>query len=300
MRNAAIISGGLHVAVITIAFIGLPSLFRPTPPVEEVVVEMVSLDKDLPKPKKKVPPKPPEKPKPPPKPEVKAPPPPPPPEPLELASKPPEPLPVPKPKPAPPKPVVKAKPKPEPKPEPKPAPPKVEAKAETKTPPPKPKRRPKPPPDELQAILKNLAKERQRHEKAPPKQQPKAKVAAAAPEKPTAPAMSQVEANRLQAQLADMVRRQVSPCWSLPAGAKNAEEMRIIIRVYLNPDGSLRGAPRVENTARMSTDSFFRAAAESAMRALLNPRCKLSLPVAYYDTWKEIALNFDPKQMLGP
>jgi len=56
---------------------------------------------------------------------------------------------------------------------------------------------------------------------------------------------------------------------------------------------------RIVDQGRMSTDSFFRAAAESAMRAVLNPRCNpLKLPREKYDVWKSFILNFNPKEML--
>ena len=66
----------------------------------------------------------------------------------------------------------------------------------------------------------------------------------------------------------------------------------------MNQDASVRNA-QVVDQARMMTDPFFRAAAESAMRAVLNPRCNpLRLPREKFDTWKSFILNFNPKEML--
>ena len=51
--------------------------------------------------------------------------------------------------------------------------------------------------------------------------------------------------------------------------------------------------------ARMNSDPFFRAAAESALRALSHPDCiPLKLPVGKYEVWKSFTFNFDPKNML--
>jgi hypothetical protein len=76
--------------------------------------------------------------------------------------------------------------------------------------------------------------------------------------------------------------------------------MNIEIRILLNPDGTLRGAPRIEDQARMSNDPFFRAVAESALRALRKPLCSpLKLPYSEYDEWKEIILTFNPREALG-
>ena len=45
---------------------------------------------------------------------------------------------------------------------------------------------------------------------------------------------------------------------------------------------------------------FFRAAAESALRAVNHPECKkLKVPEKKYKTWKEIILDFDPSQSIN-
>ena len=76
--------------------------------------------------------------------------------------------------------------------------------------------------------------------------------------------------------------------------------MNIEIRILLNPDGTLRGVPRIQDQARMTSDPFFRAVAESTLRALRNPLCSpLRLPFGEYDAWKEIILTFDPRKALG-
>ena len=50
----------------------------------------------------------------------------------------------------------------------------------------------------------------------------------------------------------------------------------------------------------MIRDRFYRAAAESAMRAVQNDKCSpLKLPPDKYDRWKEITLTFDPSKMVG-
>ncbi len=50
----------------------------------------------------------------------------------------------------------------------------------------------------------------------------------------------------------------------------------------------------------MGGDADFRAAAESALRAVLNPRCHpFALPREKYDSWKTMTLVFDPKEMFG-
>ena len=96
----------------------------------------------------------------------------------------------------------------------------------------------------------------------------------------------------------DAIRRQFYRCWIVPAGAKDLKKLVVSIRIKLNEDGE------VVNT-KLLTDSnlnnpFFRAASESAMRAVNHPECKkLQVPKKKYETWKEIILDFDPSQSLN-
>ena len=163
---------------------------------------------------------------------------------------------------------------------------------------PKPKPKPKPPPDRFQKLLKNLAKQKRKQDRAneKPPEEPRKKVVVAEPVKRLSP----LEQRRLAATIALLVKQQISACWSIPGGAKDVENMNIEIRILLNPDGTLRGAPRIQDRARMTSDPYFRAVAESALRALRNPLCSpLRLPFGEYDVWKEIILTFNPREALG-
>ena len=97
----------------------------------------------------------------------------------------------------------------------------------------------------------------------------------------------------------DAIRQQISSCWLVPAGAKNAADLVVEIEVTMNPDRTVRSY-KVVDSARMQSDPFFRSAAESAMRALKSPNCSpLQLPPEKYDTWKNFTITFDPKDMLS-
>lgn len=99
--------------------------------------------------------------------------------------------------------------------------------------------------------------------------------------------------------LSQSVKRQIAPCWSIPAGAQGSANMSVAIRIQLTPDGALAEAPRIEDSGRMTIDPFFRSVAESALRALRNPRCMpLKLPSDQYETWKDITFVFDPHEAL--
>jgi hypothetical protein len=95
----------------------------------------------------------------------------------------------------------------------------------------------------------------------------------------------------------DALRRQIEQCWNIPAGAKDAQNMIVEVRVEVNPDKTVRSAEIVPN-GQMS-DPFYRAAAESARRAILNPKCNpLMLPDGREESWKTMTLRFNPKDVL--
>jgi outer membrane biosynthesis protein TonB len=281
VRRAYVASAGLHLAVIALAFYGLPELFAPRHLEDQVVnVEVVSVQDAAPK----RPPEPPkEAPKPPPEPPKAAAPPPPPPPP------PPEPVRQPEPAPPPPKPEPVKQPEP-PKPKP-PEPQQVQRPA-----PPAPKPKPAPPPDQLATLLKNLKREKARVEQQDNRD---AKPSPPQPQPVPAPQVASIDQRRDAATLAAMVSQQITPCWNVPAGARDARDMRVGIRITLNPDGSLRGVPTIADRARMGTDGVFRAFGESAIRAL--QQCSpLRLPTEKYALWQDMIVNFDPKQLVGP
>lgn len=97
----------------------------------------------------------------------------------------------------------------------------------------------------------------------------------------------------------DLVRRQIERCWNVPAGVKNMHDLTVAVRVDMNRDGTPRSAV-VEDQTRMRVDPQFRTAAESALRAVLNPRCHpFKLPAEKYERWRTMTVVFDPKEMFG-
>ena len=96
----------------------------------------------------------------------------------------------------------------------------------------------------------------------------------------------------------DLVRQQISQCWNITSGARQADALSVEIEMKMNPDATVRQASVVD-TIRMNSDPYYRAAAESALRALSHPDCiPLKLPLDKYYMWKSFTFNFDPKNML--
>ncbi len=91
------------------------------------------------------------------------------------------------------------------------------------------------------------------------------------------------------------VREQVMQCWNPPFGASSDGSLAVRVHFTLNADGSLSGGPEVMNS---SSNPAFRAAADAATRAVR--RCSpLKLPAEAYDYWRQVNINFDPKDMMG-
>lgn len=104
-------------------------------------------------------------------------------------------------------------------------------------------------------------------------------------------------APRLTLSEIDAFRAQMQRCWSPPSGARDAEDLRILVRLSLTPNGAVSAGPVVVNRGRLG-DPFFRAAAESVLRAIR--RCQpFNMPVEKYASWRNIELTFDPSRMLG-
>jgi len=289
-RQSAIFSALLHVAVILIAFFGLPQFRRPLPALAPpIAIEVLTVAdvtnppkgrKDVPEEKKAEAEKPETRKTPAPAEEAK-------PKPVEKEPE--------KPKEAE-EPKVAAVPKlpeklpektEEPKPEPKatvePTTPRVKTKPKPKPEPPK--------PVDMASVLKNVAKLK--------KDAPVAeKEQAARPEPRGAP--NSISDKPLTISELDAIRRQIERCWNVPAGAKDAQEMVVEIHVEMNPDRTVR-TYTILNPGRMHSDTFFRSMAESAVRAIL--RCgrdqPLQLPPDKYDTWRSFTLSFNPREMLG-
>jgi hypothetical protein len=194
--------------------------------------------------------------------------------------------PAPKPKP---KKTVKVKPKPKPKPKKivkakKPKPKKVAA---------KPKAKPKPvakknkefDPDNIAALLNKV-----------PDAGPQ-KTAALEPKKKPQPAKGRSDGRDLSMTFneIDALRAKISQCWNPPVGGLGAEAIKVKLRLRLREDGALSREPEVVNRAG---SPFFRAAADAAVRAVM--QCQpYQLPARKYAMWRDMILNFDPKEMFG-
>lgn len=299
MGKGAILSGLLHGVVILLLLAGLPELFRreleppPVIPIEIVNIADITQAPDL-KVKPKVD-----------GPETKKEEKPEPPKPIPVVEKVPEPEPEPKPEPEPEK-----TPEPEPKPEPVPEP---EAIPEVTM-------------DDLLAPIEEEKKKEEKAQEKPkekPKDKPKEKKKKAKPKKDFMKLLNNIEktetssdgpaqqeqdenstsdhaANNISTVLSitelDLIRRQLAACWNVPAGARDAKDLKVHLRLEMDPDGTVRKAVVTGSTGN---ESYKQAAEDSALRAVRNPKCSpLKLPLDRYESWKVVTLTFDPQHIL--
>ena len=190
------------------------------------------------------------------------------------------------------------KPAPQPAPR-KPAPPKPKEQAETEEKTDKPKKAQKDQEQQdaqkqFQSVLKNLAEPRPATETKDDKDSDQSQDK----DKKQAKQGLASRAGRITMSEKQALRQQLSQCWNVLAGAKNADNLVVRLRLHMNPDRTVRSAELLDKR-RYDNNPQFRAAADSALRAVQNPNCSpLKLPPEKYDQWKVITIRFDPEQML--
>ncbi|EME68165.1 periplasmic protein TonB [Paramagnetospirillum caucaseum] len=302
-RESYVFSGLLHLALFLLAVFGLPQFWRELPMEEApIVVDIVPIgaktnppplqdNKPQPEPQKAEPEPPkPEPPKPEPKPEPKPAPPPPAPTPPAPPPPKPEPAPTPMPKPEP-KPEPKLEPPPPPKPEPRPEPPK----------------KPKDVKDELDSLLKSVDKKKPTPQDELDKLlKSTEKLKPAVPENKTATqtAPQSVRGSASHNPLEpvsmterDRIRAHIERFWNVPAGAKDADKLVVMIKVSVLPDGTVTSA-EVELNPVMMMNPYYQAAADSARRAV-RAASPLPIPADKYEQFRDFTLAFNPKFAAG-
>jgi outer membrane biosynthesis protein TonB len=283
-KQGLIISGAMHFIMLLLMIFGLPAWLLPPPPPEigAISVEVLPISElTNVKPSEQ-----------PPAPEKKA-------EPEKPAEKPPAPEPE---KPKPPTPPVKTN-EPPPPPKEELAPPlkeekKPDVKKEEKK---EEKKKEKAKEEDLDAVLKaiqkTVQKEKQKADAKEKKDEEKAKEDSSS----TAKSVSSNYDDSLPMSLSekDAIRSQFAKCWNVPAGARNAHELIVPLHIEVAMDGSVMKVELASDAkAKYSSDTFYRAAADSAIRAVHQCSPLKNLPPEKYGTWKEMELVFDPKEML--
>jgi hypothetical protein len=98
--------------------------------------------------------------------------------------------------------------------------------------------------------------------------------------------------DRVRTILTQTMRR----CWQAPTDLPDPQRLVVVVAFELNPDGTLRGAPRVTRPANYQLDSPMRTAVERALRAVREcapyPFPNDDIVGQHYDIWDELEVQF--------
>jgi colicin import membrane protein len=95
----------------------------------------------------------------------------------------------------------------------------------------------------------------------------------------------------------DALRAKLISLWNPPAAVSTHPDQYIVaIRIRLGRDHRLIGQPEVLTSG---DGALFDATRDSAVRAVIQAQPYDMLSLATYDQWKEIDINFDPREVFG-
>jgi hypothetical protein len=89
----------------------------------------------------------------------------------------------------------------------------------------------------------------------------------------------------------EALRARLTQLWNVPAITQDPRELTVDIDMKLKPDGTLDGPPEVLTGG---DSAWFKAARDSALRAIDRGQPFIMLKPEHYDQWKEIIVTFDP------
>ena len=92
----------------------------------------------------------------------------------------------------------------------------------------------------------------------------------------------------------DALRARLMSLWNPPIGIQNPEDFVIRIRIQLGRDGKLSAPPTVLSTGN---GPLYNSARDSAVRAVFQGQPFNMLKPDHYETWKDIEVTFDPRDM---
>ena len=158
-------------------------------------------------------------------------------------------------------------------------------------PPPRVKPKPEKPKEEFDIAKINQAIDRAAKQ-APLLEQKASRTAASADRSTRAvgaqSAMSMSELDALKARITEAMEK----CWRIPDGAPDPASLTMRVKVFLNEDGTVASPPQLLDQGPLG-DPYFRAAADSAMRAV-HICAPYDLPPDKFAVWNELTIRFSP------
>lgn len=167
-----------------------------------------------------------------------------------------------------------------------------------KAPPPKPKPKPKKqekpapkPEDDLDSILKSVQQTAKTEQSDKPTH--------AKPNKNVAKSKTHENLLPMSMSEEDQIKKQIEDKWSPQPGAKDAGGLLVTLELEIAQDGTVTSVEISSKTSsEAASNSYLQAAAESAVRAVKEASPLKNLPPEKYGTWRQIEMNFDPKDMM--
>ncbi len=92
----------------------------------------------------------------------------------------------------------------------------------------------------------------------------------------------------------DAMRARLASLWNIQPGTEKPEELFVTVRIRLTPDRRLAGPPEVVSHGNSPR---YQAAADAAVRAVLQGQPYNMLRDQTYEQWKFMDIDFDPKTM---
>lgn len=92
----------------------------------------------------------------------------------------------------------------------------------------------------------------------------------------------------------DALRARLTKLWNVQAGTERPEELIVDVRIRLTQDRRLAAPPEIVSHG---SSPRYQAAADAALRAVLQGQPYDMLQAATYDQWKDMIVTFDPRQM---
>jgi outer membrane biosynthesis protein TonB len=96
----------------------------------------------------------------------------------------------------------------------------------------------------------------------------------------------------------DALRDRLASLWTPPAGAGNLDELTVRVRFQLTKEGRLAGPPLLTSPFGHGSSVLFMASRDSALRAVLRAQPFTMLKPENYEQWKDLEINFDPRDMI--
>ena len=165
-------------------------------------------------------------------------------------------------------------------------------------------------PNALTSVLKTLekVKETQKQKQIAENEKNKKEVAVKKKRKDELESMKNLVANAISSKPKnlikpigvseiDMLKKHISNFWTPPIGAAGAENLIVDIFMEFNKEGYVLKAEWV-NRGMNSNNSFYRAAANAAIRAVKDAE-PMPLPVSKFKEWRTLTFRFDPATMFG-